>query len=154
MKFTSKKSIFGAASITAALLLSFIVPTAQANTYSLPEAPTNVSSMMGRDGVVVKWTPSAGANPQVTGYVVSAGAGSCPIYVHGGKRSIITMPVVVGQPAGTPVVQAVNTYGFSKPAVSKGTHSAADLAKVASTSNQAVQILQLSDFHGAVEVGT
>jgi 5'-nucleotidase len=154
MKFTSKKSALGVIAVTATLLLSFIVPTAQANTYSLPEAPTNVSSMMGRDGVVVKWTPSAGANPQVTGYVVSAGAGSCPIYVHGKNRSIITMPVVVGQPAGTPVVQAVNSYGFSKPAVSKGTHSAADLAKVASTNNQAVQILQLSDFHGAVEVGT
>ena len=154
MKFTSTKSVFGAASITAALALSFIVPTAQANTYSLPEAPTNVTSMMSRDGVVVKWTPSVGTLPEITGYVVSAGAGSCPIYVHGGKRSIITMPVVVGQPAGTPVVQAVNAYGFSKPAASKGTHSAADLAKVASTNNQAVQILQLSDFHGAVEVGT
>ena len=154
MKFTSKKSALGVVAVTATLLLSFIVPTAQANTYSLPEAPTNVNSMMGRDGVVVKWTPSAGANPEVTGYVVSAGAGSCPIYVHGKNRSIITMPVVVGQPAGTPVVQAVNAYGFSKPAASKGTHSAADLAKVASTNNQAVQILQLSDFHGAVEVGT
>jgi 5'-nucleotidase len=64
------------------------------------------------------------------------------------------MPVVVGQPAGTPVVQAVNAYGFSKPATSRFTHTAADLAKVASTDNQAVQILQLSDFHGAVEVGT
>ena len=154
MKFTSTKSTFGAAAVTAALLISFIVPTAQANSYSLPEAPTNVTSMMGRDGVVVKWTPSIGTLPEITGYVVSAGAGSCPIYVHGGKRSIITMPVVVGQPAGTPVVQAVNAYGFSKPAASKGTHSAANLAKVASTNNQAVQILQLSDFHGAVEAGT
>ena len=154
MKFTSKKSALGVVAVTATLLLSFIVPTAQANTYALPEAPTNVNSFMGRDGVVVKWTPSPGANPEVTGYVVSAGAGSCPIYVHGKNRSIITMPVVVGQPAGTPVVQAVNAYGFSKPAASKGAHTAADLAKVASTNNQAVQILQLSDFHGAVEVGT
>jgi 2',3'-cyclic-nucleotide 2'-phosphodiesterase (5'-nucleotidase family) len=154
MKFNSKKSALGVVAVTATLLLSFIVPTAQANTYALPEAPTNVNSFMGRDGVVVKWTPSPGANPEVTGYVVSAGAGSCPIYVHGKNRSIITMPVVVGQPAGTPVVQAVNAYGFSKPAASKGAHTAADLAKVASTNNQAVQILQLSDFHGAVEVGT
>ena len=154
MKFTSKKSALGVVAVTATLLLSFIVPTAQANTYALPEAPTNVNSYMGRDGVVVTWTPSPYANPEVTGYVVSAGAGSCPIYVHGKNRSIITMPVVVGQPAGTPVVQTVNAYGFSKPAASKGAHTAADLAKVASTNNQAVQILQLSDFHGAVEVGT
>jgi 5'-nucleotidase len=43
-----------------------------------------VTSMIGRDGVVVKWTPSVGTIPAITGYVVSAGAGSCPIYVHGG----------------------------------------------------------------------
>jgi 5'-nucleotidase len=154
MKSTSKKSILGTVAVTAALLLSFIVPTAQANSYVLPDAPTKVTSRIVADGVFVKWTPPAGILPAVTGYVVSAGAGSCPIYVHGGKRTGIVMPVVVGQPAGTPFVQAVNAYGFSKPGTSGMTHSAADLAKVASTQNQAVQILQLSDLHGAIEVGT
>ena len=154
MKSTSKKSILGTAAVTAALLLSFIVPTAQANSYVLPDAPTQVRSTIVANGVLVKWTPPAGILPEVTGYVVSAGAGSCPIYVHGGKRSGIVMPVVVGQPAGTPIVQAVNAYGFSKPGTSGMTHSAADLAKVASTQNQAVQILQLSDLHGAIEAGT
>ena len=153
MKSTSKKSILGTAAVTAALLLSFIVPTAQANSYVLPDAPTQVRSTIVANGVFVKWTPPAGILPLVTGYVVSAGAGSCPIYVHGGKRTGIVMPVVVGQPAGTPIVQAVNAYGFSKPGTSGMTHSAADLAKVASTQNQAVQILQLSDLHGAIEAG-
>ncbi len=154
MKSTSKKSILGTAAVTAALLLSFIVPTAQANSYVLPDAPTQVRSTIVANGVFVKWTPPAGILPSVTGYVVSAGVGSCPIYVHGGKRTGIVMPVVVGQPAGTPIVQAVNAYGFSKPGTSGMTHSAADLAKVASTQNQAVQILQLSDLHGAIEAGT
>jgi 5'-nucleotidase len=154
MKSTSKKSILGTVAVTAALLLSFLVPTAQANSYVLPDAPTKVTSAIVANGVFVKWTPPAGILPAVTGYVVSAGAGSCPIYVHGGKRTGIVMPVVVGQPAGTPVVQAVNAYGFSKPGTSGMTHSAADLAKVASTQNQAVQILQLSDLHGAIEAGT
>ena len=154
MKSTSKKSLLGTAAVTAALLLSFIVPTAQANSYVFPDAPTKVTSRIVADGVFVKWTPPAGILPAVTGYVVSAGAGSCPIYVHGGKRTGIVMPVVVGQPAGTPVVQAVNAYGFSKPGISGMTHSAADLAKVASPQNQAVQILQLSDLHGAIEAGT
>ena len=154
MKITSTKSIFGASAIAAALLLSFIVPTAQAESYALPDAPTQVRSTIVANGVFVKWTPPAGVLPEVIGYVVSAGAGSCPIYVHGGKRSGIVMPVVVGQPAGTPFVQAVNAYGFSKPGTSGVTHSAADLAKVASTQNQAVQILQLSDLHGAIEAGT
>jgi len=154
MKSTSKKSILGTVAVTAALLLSFLVPTARANSYVLPDAPTKVTSAIVANGVFVKWTPPAGILPAVTGYVVSAGAGSCPIYVHGGKRTGIVMPVVAGQPAATPVVQAVNAYGFSKPGTSGMTHSAADLAKVASTQNQAVQILQLSDLHGAIEAGT
>lgn len=153
MKSTSKKSILGTAAVTAALLLSFIVPTAQANSYVLPDAPTQVTSRIVAKGVFVKWKPPVVILPSVTGYVVSAGAGSCPIYVHGGMRTGIVMPVVVGQPAGTPIVQAVNAYGFSKPGTSDMTHSAADLAKVASTQNQAVQILQLSDLHGAIEAG-
>jgi 5'-nucleotidase len=63
------------------------------------------------------------------------------------------MPVVVGQPAGTPVVQAVNAYGFSKPAASNKSYTAAELATVANSANKAVQVLQLSDLHGAIEVG-
>ena len=64
------------------------------------------------------------------------------------------MPVVVGQPAGRPVVQAVNAYGFSKPAASNKSYTAAELATVSSSANKAVQVLQLSDLHGAIEVGT
>ena len=154
MKSTSKKSVLGVVAVSAALLISLIVPTAQANSYVFPDAPTKVYSKIVADGVFVKWTPPAGILPAVTGYIVSAGAGSCPIYVHGGKRTGAVMPVVVGQPSGTPFVQAVNAYGYSKPGTSVVTHSAADLAKVASTQNQAAQILQLSDLHGAIETGT
>jgi 5'-nucleotidase len=61
------------------------------------------------------------------------------------------MPVVVGQPAGTPVVQAVNAYGFSKPTASNKSYTAEQLATVGSSNNKAVQVLQLSDLHGAIE---
>jgi 5'-nucleotidase len=50
-------------------------------------------------------------------------------------------------------VQAVNAYGFSKPTASTKSYTAADLATVASPLNKAVQVLQLSDLHGAIEVG-
>ncbi|CAN2230873.1 UshA 5'-nucleotidase/2',3'-cyclic phosphodiesterase and related esterases [Candidatus Planktophila vernalis] len=149
-KFTG----FGALATAIALLVSLLIPTAQANTYSLPNAPTNVTSYIGARGVVVKWTPGADVAPGVTGYVVSAGAGSCPIFVPAKNNSVVTMPVVDGQPGGTPVVQAVNAYGFSKPAASNKSYTAAQLATVASTLNKAVQVLQLSDLHGAIEVGT
>jgi len=119
----------------------------------LPDAPTNVTSYLSSRGVVVKWTPSAAVTPAIRGYVVSAGAGSCPIFVPATNNSVVTMPVVQGQPGGTPVVQAVNAYGFSKPSASKTSYTKEQLATVASAQNRAVQVLQLSDLHGAIEVG-
>ena len=154
-KTLSSRKIFslGSLALATSLLVSLLVPSAQANTYSLPNAPTNVTSYIGAKGIVVRWTPSADVAPSVTGYVVSAGAGSCPIYVPARNNSVVTMPVVLGQPAGTPVVQAVNAYGFSKPTKSSKSYTAAELATVASSFNKAVQVLQLSDLHGAIEVG-
>ncbi len=150
----SKTLGLGSIALATSLLVSLLVPTAQAATYSLPNAPTSVTSKFGSSGIVVRWTPADDVTPAVTGYVVSAGAGSCPIFVPAKKRgNIVLMPVVVDQPAGTPVVQAVNAYGFSKPTASTTSYTAAQLAKVASSSNKNVQLLQLSDLHGAIEVG-
>ena len=151
---TRKFTGFGALATAIALLVSLLIPTAQAATYSLPGAPTNVTSYIGARGVVVKWTPASDVTPEVTGYVVSAGAGSCPIYVPASYHSVVTMPVVVGQPGGTPTVQAVNAYGFSKPGISKQTYTAAQLAKVSSPNNRVLQLLQFSDLHGAIETGS
>ena len=145
---------WGAIATATAVLISLLIPNAQAAIYSLPDAPTNVTSYIGARGVVVKWTPASDVVPEVTGYVVSAGAGSCPIFVPATYSSVVTMPVVVGQPAGTPTVQAVNAYGFSKPGVSKQTFSVDQLAKVGSSANRSVQILQFSDLHGAIETGS
>jgi 2',3'-cyclic-nucleotide 2'-phosphodiesterase (5'-nucleotidase family) len=157
MKFTrsTKSSLIFLLTTTVAVATAVVVtPSVQANTFSAPNSPTNVTSYLGSGGVVVRWTPGESVNPEVTGYVVSAGAGSCPIYVPAKANNVVTMPVVIGQPAGTPVVQAVNAYGFSKPTASTKSFTAAQLATVASPTNKAVQVLQLSDLHGAVEVGT
>ena len=145
---------FGAVATAVAVLVSLLIPSAHAVTYSLPGAPTNVTSYLGAKGVVVKWTQSDSVAPAITGYVVSAGAGSCPIYVPASAHSLVTMPVVAGQPAGTPTVQAVNAYGFSKPAASNRTYTAAQLATVVSGLAKSVQVLQFSDLHGAIEVGS
>ena len=149
-KFTG----FGALATAVAVLVSLLIPSAHAATYSLPGAPTNVTSYLGAKGVVVKWTPSDSVAPSITGYVISAGAGSCPIFVPASNHSTITMPVVAGQPGGTPTVQAVNAYGFSKPTASKSTYTAAQLATVVSGLAKSVQVLQFSDLHGAIEVGS
>jgi len=130
-----------------------VTPIAQADVvYSKPAAPINVTSYLSTRGVVVKWTPSVTATPAITHYVVSAGSGSCPVLVPVTSHSVVTMPVVVGQPGGTPVVQAVNAYGFSPTAKSNKSYTAEQLATVASASNiKSVQVLQLSDLHGAIE---
>ena len=151
---TSRKIFsLGSIALATSLLVSLLVPSAQAATYSLPNAPTVVTSYIGAKGVVVRWTPGGSVDPGVSGYVVSAGAGSCPIFVPVGNNNVVTMPVVVGQPAGTPVVQAVNAYGFSKPTASNKSYTAAELATVGSSANKNVQLLQLSDLHGAIETG-
>jgi 5'-nucleotidase len=152
-KTLSTRKIFswGSLALATSLLVSLLVPSAQANTYSLPNAPTKVTSYIGASGVVVRWVAGAEVAPGVIGHVVSAGAGSCPIFVPIRNNSVVTMPVVIGQPAGTPVVQAVNAYGFSKPTASNKSYTAEQLSTVASSNNKAVQVLQLSDFHGAIE---
>jgi len=151
---TSRKFVsLGSLALATSLLVSLLVPSAQANTFSLPNAPTKVTSYLNSKGVVVRWVPGESVNPGVIGHVVSAGAGSCPIFIPIRNHSVATMPVVEGQPTGTPVVQAVNAYGFSKPTASNKSHTAVQLATAASPANKAVQVLQLSDFHGAIEVG-
>ena len=151
-----KKLSFGVFAVAATLLVTMFTPIAQANTvYSVPSAPTKVTSYLSARGVIVKWTPSATAYPAITHYVVSAGSGSCPVLVPATARNLVTMPVVDGQPGGTPVVQAVNAYGFSTAAKSSYTYTAAQLATVVSPPNiKSVQVLQLSDLHGAIEAST
>jgi 5'-nucleotidase len=52
-------------------------------------------------------------------------------------------------------VQAVNAYGFSVAAKSRMSYTAEELATVVSPSNiKSVQVLQLSDLHGAIEVSS
>ena len=139
--------------VAAGLILPASIQVAHSATYSLPNAPLKVTSYIGSKGVVVRWTPGENVLPALTGYVVSAGPGSCPIFVSAKSNTVVTMPVVEGQPAGTPVVQAVNAYGFSKPTASNQSYTKAQLATVGFASNKAVQVLQLSDLHGAIEVG-
>jgi 5'-nucleotidase len=147
-----KKTGFGVFAVAATLLVTMVTPIAQANVvYAKPSAPTNVTSYLWKNGIMVKWTPTE-ATPAITHYVISAGSGSCPVMIAANGRSYVTMPVVVGQPGGTPVVQAVNAYGFSAAAKSNKSYTAEELATVASSADiKSVQVLQLSDLHGAIE---
>ena len=134
-------------SIVAALALTFGVAQApsQANTYASPTAPEVLDVVPAVGGVKVSWKPVT-ALPKVSHYIISGGPGSCPIMVPASKTSAI-MPVLSMTDVDVKV-QAVNEYGLSQseffgvPATPK--------SKAASTL-KSIQLLQLSDFHGALE---
>ncbi|MDP1711432.1 MAG: hypothetical protein Q8K86_03110, partial [Candidatus Nanopelagicaceae bacterium] len=150
---TRSKKVSVRASIGALLLISLLSPiNAQSATYSAPAAPTNVVAYANTRGIVVRWTPSPGTAPAITSYVVSAGPGSCPVVVPASNHSVVTMPVLAGQTSISPIVQAVNAYGFSPAAKADRSFVTADLKNTALRSDlKSLQLLQLSDFHGAIE---
>ena len=143
MKTISRKII----SIVAALALTFGVAQApsQANTYASPAAPEVIDVVPAVGGVKVSWKPVT-ALPKVSHYIISGGPGSCPIMVPASKTSAV-MPVLSMTDVDVKV-QAVNEYGlsasnfFGVPATPKSK---------ASSNLKSVQLLQLSDFHGALE---
>jgi 5'-nucleotidase len=146
MKTISRKIV----SIVAALALTFGVAQApsQANTYASPAAPEVIDLVPAVGGVKVSWKPVT-ALPKVSHYIVSGGPGSCPIMVPASKTSAV-MPVLSMTDVDVKV-QAVNEYGlsasdfFGVPATPKSK---------ASSNLKSVQLLQLSDFHGALEGST
>jgi len=125
-------------------------PQATANTYAVPAAPVIKKATVTPQGVRVVFN-TVTASPAVTGYVLSGGAGSCPITVPAATKGVVTLPIIEGQTSATISIKAVNAYGFSPAATWSKTFSATDLAGVAKSTWQAVQILQLSDLHGAIE---
>ena len=150
---TKSKKVSLRAGIGTLLLASLLSPiSAHSATYSAPAAPTNVFAYANARGIVVKWTPSPDTAPAITSYVVSAGPGSCPIVVPASNHSLATMPVLAGQTNISPVVQAVNAYGFSPIAKANRSFVTADLKNTVLRSDlKSLQLLQLSDFHGAIE---
>ncbi len=133
--------------IVAALALTFGVAQApsQANTFASPAAPEVLDVVPAVGGVKVSWKPVT-ALPKVSHYIISGGPGSCPIMVPASKTSAV-MPVLSMTDVDVKV-QAVNEYGlsasnfFGVPATPKSK---------ASSNLKSVQLLQLSDLHGALE---
>ena len=146
------RAFWGATVALAALAISTITPIASAETYSAPSAPTNVVATASATGIKVRWTKSPDVNPAITHYIISAGAGSCPVIARATNPSVVTLPVLAGQKTITPVVQAVNAYGISAAAKADKSFTAASLTgTIIRTDLKSVQFLQFSDFHGALE---
>ena len=147
-----RRAIPAAVASTALLAGVFAGAGAQAKTsrvaqaaYSVPAAPTGVSARKVKGGVLVRWTAPAAGSPPVTNYVVHSGPGSCPV-TTGPQSTSVVMPVAKGQTQARPEVNAVNAYGYSPSA-----RSSRSLKVSATSSYRNVQVIQFSDFHGALE---
>jgi 2',3'-cyclic-nucleotide 2'-phosphodiesterase (5'-nucleotidase family) len=142
------RAALGTAVISTVLLAA--VPSAtMAQDFAVPASPSGVKAVVVPEGVKVSWKTPQPSSPPVAYYVVHAGQGSCPVRVPATSTSAV-MPVVAGQKRIRPQVQAVNALGYSADARSA---TSVDVRGRANADYQPLQILQFSDFHGAVEDG-
>ena len=135
-------------SVTAGALAGGAVPAISSVTYTEPGSPTAIKAKAEKTGLRVSWTPAPTVSPPVTHYVVHAGPGSCPVRVSADRTSAL-LPFTKGRRSYRPAVQAVNAYGFSPDARLSRTIELKTPRKRSDFRN--VQILQFSDFHGALE---
>lgn len=145
------RNAFLGALAAVALALGAIAPgPARAEEVGPPLPPSSVTARVVADGVLVSWTPSPASAPAIESYIVHAGQNSCPVRVDAGASSVV-MPVVRGQRSIVVQVRAANEYGYSAdvPATKP-----VDVQGRASDRYRAVQFLQFSDFHGALEAST
>lgn len=143
-------AIVSALALTTSALVVLTSPQVSANTYAVPAAPVIKKAYVTPKGVRVVFDKVT-ASPAVNAYVISGGQGSCPITVPANTTGVVTLPIIAGQTTASISIKAVNAYGFSTAGTWSKTFSASDLAGVATSTWQAVQLLQLSDLHGAIE---
>jgi len=143
-------SVVGALALSTSALVVLTSPQVTANSYAVPAAPTIVRAYATERGIQVRFNPVT-ANPAVTNYVISGGQGSCPVILPANTTGSVNLPVLEGQTSVSVTVQAVNAYGYSAPARWATTFTSAQLANVSRSNLKNVQLLQLSDFHGAIE---
>ena len=143
-------AVVSALALATSALVVLTSPQVTANSFAVPAAPVVKNAYVTSKGVRVIFNKVT-ATPGVSGYVLSSGQNSCPITVPATTTGVVTLPIVSGQTTATVSVKAVNAYGFSAAGTWKKTFDATDLSGVAPTPLKAVQILQLSDLHGAIE---
>lgn len=140
------KRKLSAIAVGSALVLGLAIQPASAETvFAAPVAPVITTASGVAGGIKVTWKAPSNTFPAITNYIVSAGAGSCPVIVEASALSATMPALVTGDQLVS--VQAVNAYGISP--LSDWIVVAAKSTAPKSIKN--VQVLQLSDFHGAIE---
>ncbi|MFM8889511.1 MAG: 5'-nucleotidase C-terminal domain-containing protein [Solirubrobacterales bacterium] len=121
-------------------------------TFAKPAAPASVTAKLVRGKLEVSWKAPATASPAITHYVVSdhlrsSRKGTCPVTVSSTRRKA-QLPILPGRTRVWPAVRAVNSYGFSTEAITTGP---VQVKAPRRSDFRNVQVLQFSDFHGAIE---
>lgn len=119
----------------------------EASAFGAPTAPRNVTAEVTEQGLRVSWTGGGLSRPRPTHAIVDAGPGSCPVTVSAERRSVI-LPIPEGLRRVTPRVRTVNALGMSEPVAAERPVRVEDLG---SSRVQPVQILSITDLHGALE---
>lgn len=146
-------ALVAGATLLAGLALGGQVERAgSAETFAKPVPPTDVKAKLVEGKVEVSWRSPGPTYPAITHYVISdsvtAGRkGTCPVTVSAGKRKA-RMPVLPGRTEVLPAVRAVNAYGYSEKTVAK---RPVRVKAPRRSDLRNVQLLQFSDFHGAIE---
>ena len=143
-------AVASAIALTTSALVVLTSPQVTANTYAVPAAPVIKKAYLTSTGVRVVFEKVT-ATPAVNAYVLTGGEGSCPITLPASTTGVVTLPIIEGQTSVAVSIKAVNAYGFSKAGTWSKTFSATDIAGISKKTWKAVQLLQLSDLHGAIE---
>lgn len=123
-----------------------------AETFAKPAPPKELKTKLVKGKVQVSWKAPGPTSPAITHYVVtdyltSSSKGTCPVTVSVTKRKAL-MPVLPERTKIWPAVQAVNAYGYSEKVVAE---RPVKVKAPSRTDLRNVQIIQFSDFHGAIE---
>ena len=138
------RSLISISAITSVLALTMTPASAADVVYAVPAAPKITSVVATNGGLNVTFEPTT-STPATTNFVLSGGTSVCPVSVAADQRTVF-VPVLTTSPVAVSV-QAVNGYGFSAVATS----AAVAPLSVADSKYKLTQVLQLSDFHGAIE---
>lgn len=117
------------------------------SSFGPPAAPTAAKARVARHGFEVTWTSESTSTPPPTHAIVDAGPGSCPVTVPATRRSAF-LPMLERQSRAVIRVRLVNALGISP---STATSRSMPNRFTASSRYRALQILSITDFHGALE---
>lgn len=119
--------------------------------FGIPTAPVITAVNVIPEGINVAFNPVY-SSPPVKYYLLSAGQSGACVTIESRYATGATIPVLTGQTTAQVSVVAVSDYGTSTKRIWPSVLTGANLAAAIPNPNiKMVQVLEFSDFHGAIE---